>query len=366
MFGRFPPPVDGQALATEHLASLLEPHGTVLRISSMHAEARLIGGRLAQFCRTLVHYLRVRKKLKSALADAPGLPIMWCSISPSVLGHFRDLLLSVPSLRGHPVCAVIHRGNFDQLFRRPATRYSARWLASFVDMFVFNSSELSLRTARFIPETKRTVIPNTTRMAVSAEEWETKVKRCPKAADLHLLYLSNMIPSKGFGDALEAVALLRERGRAVRATFAGRWDTQADRAAFIARVKALGLTEWVHVPGPVSDRQRVKALHLSADVFLLPTYYPSEAQPHAVIEALEAATPVVVTSHASLPEMVRAGKEAQFVAPRAPSEIADAVERTASVWPSAARSARQRYEDVFSAEAVGRQWRNLINVWNQR
>ena len=361
VFGRFPPPIDGQALATEHLASLLEPHGTVRRIDSMYAGARLFGGKVAEFWTTLIHYVRVRERLKLSLAAVPGAPILWCSISPSILGHFRDILLSKPSFKGHPVCAVIHRGNFDRLFRRGVTRFSALRMAQRVDKFVFNSTELSLRASNYIEAGKRVVIPNTARMGVSRQELEVKLQGRLRRADLHLLYLSNMIPSKGYEDVLEAVALLRERQVVGRATFAGRWDSEAARSAFLERVSMLGLNELVEVPGPIHDRERVKEVHLSADVFLLPTYYSSEAQPHAVIEALEAATPVVVTPHASLPEMVRDGKEARFVEPKTPSDIVAAVEGIASDWPRAAQYARERYEEVFSDAAVGKQWQTLVD-----
>ena len=83
-----------------------------------------------------------------------------------------------------------------------------------------------------------------------------------------------------------------------------------DRHAFLRRVQALKLDDAVTHLGPVTDRAAVKALHLGADVLALPTFYENEAQPMALIEALCAATPVIVTQYGSIGEMVRGGKEA--------------------------------------------------------
>ena len=55
---------------------------------------------------------------------------------------------------------------------------------------------------------------------------------------LRLLFLSNMMREKGFKDVVEAVALLRESGMSVEATFAGAWVSEADRSEFQQLVEA--------------------------------------------------------------------------------------------------------------------------------
>jgi glycosyltransferase involved in cell wall biosynthesis len=107
-------------------------------------------------------------------------------------------------------------------------------------------------------------------------------------------------------------------------------------------------------------------MYLEHDVFLLPTYYPSEAQPLTIIEALNAGCPVVATAHASIPNMVRDGVEGSLVPPRAPEAIADAVEvmRETGTWRSRSRAARARYVDRFSPQAVRRQWLDCLAQFN--
>lgn len=362
--GRMPPPMDGQSLATERLAALLESQYDVRRFNTMPSRESLFLLGAGQAAATTRHYLRQRRLLRQTLRGAPAAPVLWCSISPAVLGHFRDVLASAPPLAGHPVCAVVHRGNFHEVFTRNLTRNTARRLARSIDLFVFLSRSLAGNAAQWIPEHKIRIVPNTIDddAECAGAEVEKKQRARMRRTRVNLLFLSNMVVSKGYFDVLKAVEMLRARGHSVRARFAGRWNREQDRAAFQDRVNILGLKDVVTHLGPVTQRSAVKALHLEADVLLLPTYYENEAQPLAVIEALAAATPVVVTRHGSLPEMVRSGKEAAFVRRRCAEDIAAAVEGLIlpDGWTAASKCARERYLEAFSPDAVRSKWCAIV------
>jgi len=355
-------------MLTERLASLLEPDYEVQRINLSPPDTDLVKTDARFQTGRLRHYLSIREHTRQALAAAPQATVFWPSISPSLLGHWRDRVTVLPAFRpDQTVYGVVHWGNFDRVFRHPLTRHSARRMVGQLAGLVFNPS-LDTRCAPWIPAAKRITIPNTIDAAqlcvpadISAKQDDFKHRA---AADhpIRLLYLSNMIPSKGYLDVLEAVRLLHARGVAVRADFAGGWMAEADRLDFEKRVHALNLTEHVTHHGAVTDRTQVKRLHLNADVFLLPTYYPTEAQPLTIVEALNAATPIITTRHASIPAMVRDGREALFVPKQDPSAIAAAVERlrTPSVWLAMSTQARERFVTAFSPEAVRAQWLRLV------
>ncbi len=366
LVGNFPPPVNGQTLATQRLAGLLAPSRAVRCLDTsaggerVRAETRWSLGRA-------LHYLRLRRRLRQALAALPGAPVLWASISPTVPGHLRDVLTVVPAFRpGQAVYAIVHWGDFERVFRHPLTASTARRLARRLRGFVFLTEQLAERCARWIPAAQRFVIPNTIDEAVLCAEEEVAAKQARRrdSRPLRLLYLSNMIASKGYLDVLEAVRLLAARGLDLHADFVGRWTSDADRAGFGQRVEAAGLAGVVTHHGGVSDRAQIKALHLQADVFLLPSYYPTEAQPLALIEALNAGTPVVATRHAGIPDMVRDDQEARLVPPRAPEAIVQAVERLAdeAAGRGFSERARRRFEARFSPDAVRRLWEHLIGV----
>ena len=94
-----------------------------------------------------------------------------------------------------------------------------------------------------------------------------------------------MIEEKGYLDVLEAVAIGRQQGLNIEADFAGRWNAQKDAKTFDTLIQQKDLVGKVRAHGPITDRNRVQAFFLAADVFVLPTYYPVEAQPMTIIEA---------------------------------------------------------------------------------
>lgn len=376
VLGRFPPPVDGQAVATRQLAELLDGEFAVERVD-LAPDGEIGSGASVSFdWRRTLRYWRRGRTLPDRLATHPSAPVLWTSISPSFLGHWRDRATVLPALCGsRPVIAVVHWGNFDRLFRSPLTRWSARRATDRLDGFVLLGEHLSEKLAPWIPKDRRYVIPNTLDEAVrcSPEEIETKLAGRPNSPHgavaghrdreaIRILFLSNMTPSKGYLDVLEAARGLRDRERAVRVDFVGGWESEEDRREFEDRVGAAELRDRVTHHGAIRSRGRIRELHLSADLFVLPTYYPVEAQPLTVIEALNAATPVIVTEQGGLSEMIEDGRSGIFVPPRAPERIAEAVERIARPgrWTEFARAARARYEEAFHPGVVRRRWSSVI------
>ncbi|MDE2834941.1 MAG: glycosyltransferase family 4 protein [Bacteroidota bacterium] len=359
--GRFPPPRDGQTIFTQCLSDLLRDEFDVRNFSTSHLGTDLQPKGAARIGGTALHYLRLQPRLRQALADLA--PVIWCSISSQMLGHWRDLMTVVPCFNpGQKIVASIHWGNFSNVFARHLTGPTARRLMRRIDRYVIQSASLAETLTDWIPADKLRVIPNYVPPCATKKDLSAKVQSDAAGRSLRVLYLSNMIAEKGYLDVLEAVALARQQGLVVEADFAGRWNSQTDADAFAGRIKALGLGGLVRAHGPIADRQRVQALFLAADVFVLPTYYPVEAQPMTIIEALSAGTPVIVTRHASIEEMVREGREALFVAPKCPEEIVQALRTLIqrNTWRAFSGQARQRYENHFGESIVRKKWTDLI------
>ncbi|MEM6325763.1 MAG: glycosyltransferase [Bacteroidota bacterium] len=280
------------------------------------------------------------------------------------MGHLRDLATVVSPLGRRAIVAVVHHGDFHQLFSSPATRTSALRLVRRLSGIVFNTPGLAERCAPWVPDEKRFVCPNTTSAHTHLSDEAFRARRTERTdgSPIRLLYLSGMIPSKGYLDVLETVGVLCQRGVAVRATFAGRWPNANAEAAFQARTEALGVTSVVEHLGGVSDRYAVRELYLNADAFVLPTTYPTEAHPLTIMESLNAGTPVIATAHASIPEMIEDGRSGLLIPPHAPSALADAVEYLSDLhtWRSFSVAARARYVSHFAPTIVRAWWLALL------
>jgi glycosyltransferase involved in cell wall biosynthesis len=278
----------------------------------------------------------------------------------------RDRLIVLPSLRpDQRIIAVVHWGSFDSLFRSTLTSASARRLVERVRGIVFGDKTLADRCAGWIPDEKRFVVPNTIRAELVCSEAELAAKRefLLGRSVMRILFVSNMIRSKGYLDVVRSLPGLVKRGVDLQADFAGGWESSEDAAEFDNELSASGLNTRVRHHGLVRDPERLRKLYLGADVFVLPTYYSTEAQPHAVLEALAAGTPIVTTRHASLPAMVR-GSEAIFVPPRKPEAITDAVETLVDRdrWMRMSVAARNRFDSCFGPDVVRRRWETLLNT----
>ncbi len=365
ILGRFPPPVDGQSVATLRLADLLGDAYPIERLNTnfeergrLQANSWLVPGRWR-------HYFSLSRRNRDAMKRRPGDVILWPAVSPDFLGHFRDLLTVVRHKRpDQKLVAIVHRGNFEKLFESPATRLTASRLVRHVDVFVFNDAKLSAACADWIPNQKRFAIPNVIEASVTSSKAEVEGKQAHSpASPFRLVYISNMIESKGYGELLEATAILLESGASVETIFVGRWPSRHAEDAFHRRVAERHLAQSIQMIPGVADRDEIRRLHLSADAFVLPTYYKNEAQPLSIIEALSAGTPVISTRHRGIPLMIEHGTEGFLVSPRSPEAIAAAIRNLMQPerWLRMSVDARGRFEGQFHPDVVRRKWIELID-----
>ena len=361
VLGRFPPPADGQTLATERCAAFLDGAFDVTRLDTQTPGPDPLTAHPRFSWPRARHYLGLRRRLAEALAAHPRAPVLWHAVSPAPLGHLRDRLATLPAVApGQPVVAVFHRAGFEALARSPLTAASAARLVRRVRAVVFHSPALAQRCAGVVPEGRWRIVPNTVRDALVPARATVEARRAAgPGTPLRVLFLSNLLPDKGYADVLEAVGVCRAQGADVRLTVAGRWPDAAARAAFRARADALAVP--VEVRGAVTDAAEVARLHLAADVLALPTTHPTETQPIAILEALAAGTPVVSVDRPVLRDMIADGVEGALVPPHDPAALAGAVLGLADAdrWRSASAAARRRFDVAFHPDVVGEAWRAL-------
>jgi poly(glycerol-phosphate) alpha-glucosyltransferase len=142
----------------------------------------------------------------------------------------------------------------------------------------------------------------------------------PKNDRFTFLFLSRVHPKKGLDILAAALGRLRGHSRNWRALIAG--DDAG--SGYLAEVKALfareGIADRCEFLGDVRGPRKEEAL-AAADVFVLPSY--SEGLPVAVLEAMAAGLPVVITPGCNLPEVAEAG--AGLIAQAEPSAMAEAM-----------------------------------------
>lgn len=163
-----------------------------------------------------------------------------------------------------------------------------------------------------------------------------------------ILFLGRAEAAKGVEELLAAAAALQDAVPALRLAMAGDGDLDALRA----RAAALGLGERLEVLGWIDAQERAAQLARAA-VFCLPSHV--EGLPMAMLEAMAAARPVVVTAVGAIPEVVTDGVNGLLLAPRDTAALSAALGRVLGQPALAAAlgaQARATIEARFSAPVV--------------
>jgi glycosyltransferase involved in cell wall biosynthesis len=238
-----------------------------------------------------------------------------------------------------PAVAIVHNALPHE--RQPFDRPLTRWILSKVDGVLVHSAGVARELATFA-RPRRTVEVGFPPIL------DLEATPPPSTPPLRLLFLGFVRPYKGLAVAVEALRLLRERGRDASLTVAGEFWEPVE--TWNERVAALGLSDHVDLrAGYVSDEEMGRLL-ADHHVFVAP--YTSASQSGVVPLALAAGRPVVATRVGGLPEQVADGKSGVLVEPNDAAAFATAVERVADdleTFAAGAREASPVWGDVVRA-----------------
>lgn len=302
--------------------------------------------------------------------------VYYTTMSTSSVGFWRDYLTVASALLlRRRIVLHLHGGGFQEFYCGRGKWMQHRiknMLSSVTDIIVLG--ELLKKQFECVGPSvmnKLRVVPNG--LTYGVKEPSIQSKRYPDDdEEIHLLYMSSMIPSKGFLDVINAVGMLAGKlnGRPWKLHLCGAFVSVItegdcpvrDEASLEKYLSDKKLDKQViyHklVVGPEKNEQLMRA-----HIFLLPTVFPWEGQPLSIIEALAYATPVISTYHKGIPEQVTDGLSGKLVRPACPEDIASSIECILSdeaVYTKYSRAARTHYEHNFRREVHVRRMLEII------
>jgi colanic acid/amylovoran biosynthesis glycosyltransferase len=158
---------------------------------------------------------------------------------------------------------------------------------------------------------------------------------------LRLVSVTRLVDKKGLRFAIDAVAMLRDRGHDVHYSIAG---AGPNKHLLEQQVAALKLETSVELLGPVG-REDVLALLDDAHILLAPSVTADDGDmegiPVAIMEGMARGLPVVSTRHSGIPELVEDGVVGYLVAESDSRALADALQRleeNCHSWPAMGRA----------------------------
>ncbi len=288
----------------------------------------------------------------------------YLQLSLSRFGLIRDFFILWPAFIFRKNTSVhVHSGGYGVFYSNEPVLFQwiIRITLSRVDRIIVLSESLR-NQFDFMPVllSKTVVVPN----GVASDDIE---KVTPKiyipGEPFRIIYLSNLIETKGYWDVLKACHLLLQAGiRDFRCDFCGEFITLAEeenspsighgKQRFFECIEEWNLAGQVFYNRPVTGFKKKEFLR-NAHVLVLPTKYLWEGQPVCILEALSLGIPVITTAFRAIPDQIEDNYNGIIVDYGAPDQIKDAIERLMSdeeLFQHLSRNALTRYQEKFTIE----------------
>ena len=175
----------------------------------------------------------------------------------------------------------------------------------------------------------------------------TQAQTAENQNNIHLLFLSNIIESKGIMDLLEACKQLTIKGLDFRCTVAG-GEGDLKEKDIVQFIEANNLQKCVSYVGKVSGEQKTSVFR-NADVFIHPT--KEDCFPLVLLEAMQFSLPIITTNEGAIREMVKDNENGFIVPKNCPEAIADKVAfyvNNREQLQQHGHNGRKRYEDHYT------------------
>jgi len=234
--------------------------------------------------------------------DVSGL---YLSCTRTRLGSIKDILiLNIASF----FCVTkicVHLHGMDMTVFRNGLGLLHRMIFDFsyfksTDVIVLHDKMIS--QFDFLPDViKRSVVPN----FYSRNIDQIKPPNSANSGGLKVLYLSNMMESKGVRYLVDAVIKCNSHGANVKLRCAGEFITDSIMEANILKKKLS--SKWnnnIIYTGPAYGKDKVELLEW-ANILVLPSFYPTEAFPLCVLEGMAAGCYIIVSNHNILPYLIK-------------------------------------------------------------
>ena len=326
LIGILPPPINGQAIAFQALTNELSVD--VLIISGKRKIN--IWNKISK----IVNYLGLLFQLIFKLLCKKY--VVYHTISQSKEGFLRDYLIVIISkFLGSKVIVHIHGGNYDGFYQtqKPFIQKCIRQMLIQTDSIIVLSEKMK-KMFDFEPQlfSRMSVVRNGLPWNIDSNDLEIKKLPINNDMPIKIVFLSNLIESKGYLAVLKATAILvNEYGYNVKTEFCGEFIQYDDASKFstIAEAKQYfyefilknNLGNHVNYHG-IIGLEKKKDLLKEAHFFVLPTNYINEGQPISIIEAMAYSCVVLTTDYRGISDMITNYESGVYVNFNAPKEIA--------------------------------------------
>lgn len=292
-------------------------------------------------------WLNVLKNLRRKRPD-----LCYFALTTTGPALFKDLML-VALLKAFRVKLIYH------LHNRGVSKKSANLFFRALYSFIFKEARVILLSPLLYHDIQYYVdpkniyicpngIPDSSDPAYLQDIGDQKTTIL-KRNKVRLLFLSNLIETKGVVDLLKACRILKDRKIDFECIFVG-GESDITAAKFRELVSELNLSDNVTYEGKKYDRDKA-LVYQNSDIFVFPTYYSNECFPLVLLEAMSYSLPVVSTYEGAINDIVEIDKTGLLVKQRNVEELADKISlliADENLRHQMGQAGRKKYEEQFT------------------
>ena len=251
--------------------------------------------------RFLEIFSTMKNLIKKIIKFKPKL--IYFEVAPTGLAFLRDSLYIL-------ICRLFHKKIIFQLNARGIHEKTKNIFWRKYYKFIFKNSKMILLSNLLYSEVKDIfekqnilILPNGIINNVSNEQINAMGKKRKDLQKKTLLFISNMVESKGALDTLKICNELNKKEKNFECLFVGPWQEKKFEKKWRNLLKEYKLEKKCKYLGPKYGEEKEKILE-KADFLIFPTKYPNESFPLVILEAFMHGIPVFSYNHGAIKEMI--------------------------------------------------------------
>lgn len=245
--------------------------------------------------------------------------ICFISITCHGKGFIKDLPFAI-------LCKIFGKKIILHQENKGMSRDVDRWPYSWLMPLIYKNAKVVLLSWLLYPDIEKVVrreqvviCPNCASPILSKEE---DIGAC----EPYILFLGNMIISKGVLFLLDALEVLRKKEVNFHCIFVGNETDEINRNVFQKEVGKRRLDEFVEFLGPKVGEEKREVFD-RAGIFVFPTFYHNECFPLVLLEAMQAKLPIVTTDEGAIADIVEDGVNGLICDRNSPDSLAACIHK---------------------------------------
>lgn len=348
------PPVHGASLMGDRIKEYMSEKGEYSSdFINLNASDSLenIGKRsIGKYIRILKIYFRVLGKLLTRRYD-----LCYLAITVRGAGFLKDAPIAM-------MCRLLCKNIVIHQHNKGVADYSDRRLYDFLYRRVYKNTKVILLSQHLYPEMERYVPGENIYICHNGIPvcGETMYREAASGAS-RLLFLSNLIESKGCIVLLDTCKILQEEGVEFACDFVGAETFDISAEEFRHEISIRGLENKVLYHGPRYGAEKDDFFD-RADIFVLPSF--NEAFGLVILEAMQRGLPVVSTFEGGIPDLVEDGVTGMLCHKKDPEDLARKLRiliEDSDLRLSMGRKGYERFNEKFTEEVFKTNFMNIIN-----